>query len=92
MDLKHLTALWFLFFAISSTLIAQDEKHNKSNEHMNKTGFDNLVNHFDNPEREKWQKPDLVIDKLGDLSNKTIGDIGAGTGYFSFRLAKKQKR
>ncbi len=59
---------------------------------MNQQGFENLVHHFDNPERENWQKPGLVIGMLGDISNKTIGDIGSGTGYFTFRLAKKAKK
>lgn len=40
-------------------------------------------------ERAIWQKPGLVINKLGDLSNKTIVDIGVGNGYFALRLAPK---
>jgi ubiquinone/menaquinone biosynthesis C-methylase UbiE len=39
--------------------------------------------------RSSWQKPNLVIEKLGDVSKKTIVDIGAGTGYFTFRIAFK---
>jgi len=42
--------------------------------------------------RSSWQKPGLVINKLGDISEKTIADIGAGTGFFSFRLAMKAKK
>ncbi|MCB0691277.1 MAG: methyltransferase domain-containing protein [Saprospiraceae bacterium] len=42
--------------------------------------------------RSAWQKPNLVIEKLGDLSHKTVADIGAGTGYFSFRLAFKAEK
>ena len=35
-----------------------------------------------------WQKPELVIRKLGNLDNKTVVDIGAGPyGYFSFIIA-----
>ena len=34
-----------------------------------------------------WQKPDLVLNLLGDLGGKTVADIGAGTGYFAFRIA-----
>lgn len=45
-----------------------------------------------NPGRTLWQKPDAVIGKLGDLSQKTVADIGAGTGYFSFRLALISKK
>jgi cyclopropane fatty-acyl-phospholipid synthase-like methyltransferase len=63
--------------------------HNKSNIHMNKVPFNNLVNRFEDTERENWQKPDLIINKLGDLGGKTVGDIGSGTGYFSFRLAEQ---
>lgn len=39
--------------------------------------------------RTLWQKPNVVIEKLGDIKEKTIVDIGAGTGYFTFRLALK---
>lgn len=42
--------------------------------------------------RSSWQKPHLVIQKLGDVSQKTIADIGAGTGYFTFRMAFKAKK
>lgn len=47
---------------------------------------------FDAKTRAAWQKPDVVIDKLGDISDKVIADIGAGTGYFSFRFAMKSKK
>lgn len=42
--------------------------------------------------RLAWQKPDMVIGLLGDISEKTVVDIGAMTGYFSFRLAFKAKK
>lgn len=37
--------------------------------------------------RSTWQKPELVLDKLGNLEDKIVADIGAGTGYFAYRLA-----
>jgi len=37
--------------------------------------------------RSSWQKPELILEKLGDISGKKVADIGAGTGYFSYRLA-----
>lgn len=40
-----------------------------------------------NASRTVWQKPAAVISKLGNISEKVVVDIGAGTGYFSFRLA-----
>lgn len=54
---------------------------------------DNIAeNKVTNIGRSSWQKPQLVIEKLGDVSNKTIADIGAGTGYFTFRMAFKAKK
>ena len=39
-------------------------------------------------ERDEWQKPDEVVNAL-DLKNRdVVADIGAGTGYFSRRLAR----
>lgn len=43
-------------------------------------------------ERMSWQKPDLIIDALGDISDKTIADIGAGIGYFTFKLLPRAKK
>ncbi len=48
--------------------------------------FDLLVSDYENEYRLIWQKPELVIQLLGDLDGKTVADIGAGTGYFAFRL------
>lgn len=45
-----------------------------------------------NDDRIGWQKPDEVIKFLGDLTGESVADIGAGTGYFAFRLALKADR
>jgi predicted methyltransferase len=42
---------------------------------------------FDDPERDKWQKPHEVIQALRLAPDAIIADIGAGTGYFAVRLA-----
>lgn len=39
--------------------------------------------------RNQEENTDLVIKKITIPTNGTIADIGAGTGYYSFRLAKK---
>jgi predicted methyltransferase len=43
---------------------------------------------FDDPARDAWQKPDLVVEALGITPGMTVADIGAGTGYFEARLSK----
>ncbi len=54
--------------------------------------FDTLVETYEPKDRDIWQKPDVIFDLLGDMSKKTIADVGAGTGYFSIRLAPKAKK
>lgn len=49
---------------------------------------DKMAERQDDPNRRNWQKPREVIRSLGDLSDKTVADIGAGSGYFSFRLVQ----
>ena len=39
-------------------------------------------------ERASWQKPDEVLQALELKNGDVVADIGAGTGYFSRRLAK----
>ncbi len=51
----------------------------------------NLLRQYDPPGRDVWQKPEVVIGKMGDLTNKTVADIGAGSGFFSRRLAQQAK-
>src|SRR5436190_10954413 len=43
---------------------------------------------FDDPSRDAWQMPQRVIEALDIKRGQSIADIGAGTGYFSVRLAK----
>jgi cyclopropane fatty-acyl-phospholipid synthase-like methyltransferase len=43
---------------------------------------------FDDPARDTWQMPARVIDALQLKPGMKVADIGAGTGYFSTRLAR----
>ena len=40
-------------------------------------------------DRLKWQKPEAVIKKIHLNGDERIADVGAGSGYFTFRLASK---
>lgn len=44
---------------------------------------------FDDPERDTWQKPEAVLTKLALPQDAAVADIGAGTGYFTVRLARQ---
>lgn len=43
---------------------------------------------FDDPARDAWQMPGRVIEALALTPGQKVADIGAGTGYFSVRLAR----
>jgi ubiquinone/menaquinone biosynthesis C-methylase UbiE len=44
---------------------------------------------LERPERESEEKPDLLVEALKLQLGDTTADIGAGTGYFARRLARK---
>ncbi len=41
------------------------------------------------PERDKWQRPEEVMDALDVRSGGTVADVGCGSGYFTFKLAAR---
>lgn len=53
---------------------------------------EDIMADYINTNRVIWQKPNVVIDFMGDISDKVVADIGAGTGYFAFRIAQKAKK
>ncbi len=65
----------------------KDSVQNSANEYMHQYSNDELARIFDSSGRDSWQKPREVIQFLGDIQNKTIVDLGSGSGYFSIRLA-----
>ncbi len=44
---------------------------------------------LERPRREREERTDLLIDALPLESDFVVADIGAGTGYFSFRIAER---
>jgi SAM-dependent methyltransferase len=41
------------------------------------------------PDREQWQKPDLIMDVLQIAEGSVVADLGAGGGWFTVRLARR---
>src|SRR5215207_3444476 len=41
------------------------------------------------PERGAEEEPDKALDAIGIAKGSTIADIGAGAGYFTWRLAER---
>ncbi len=68
--------------ASSGGSMVEDEKHGKKKD----TSY--YIRLFEAPDRAQWQKPDAVIQALNLRSGQRVADIGAGSGYFTRRLAK----
>jgi arsenite methyltransferase len=43
---------------------------------------------YSGPRRHRWQHPDRVVSSLGLRGEDRVADLGAGGGYFTFRLAR----
>lgn len=44
---------------------------------------------YEQPDREQWQKPDQIMDALGIADGSVVAEIGAGSGWFMIRLARR---
>ena len=90
MNRRGLLAATTSFAAISVGLSgAAPPPESAASQRMHEMSFDHLVMRFEDPTRKEWQKPDKIIAGLGPLAGKTVADIGAGTGYFSFPIAQQ---
>ncbi len=73
--------------------IKEPEEKNSDDDTANSDpAFQTEANQYESVDRVIWQKPDLVIDQLGEVEGKVVADLGAGTGYFSRRIAYKGAR
>jgi ubiquinone/menaquinone biosynthesis C-methylase UbiE len=41
------------------------------------------------PDRDQWQKPDQIMDALAIADGSVVADLGAGSGWFTIRLARR---
>ncbi len=78
------------YFALAVQVTAQQHQPPAKPDHMQHR-FDDpakFAKSFDDPARDAWQMPARVIEALGLKDGMSVADIGAGTGYFSMRMAK----
>jgi SAM-dependent methyltransferase len=76
---------------IAAGLVFSVQEHKKPAQGHMERHFDDAekwAKSFDDPARDAWQMPDRVIAALGLRPGESVADIGAGTGYFTVRLAK----
>lgn len=56
--------------------------------HGNPEDLEAYLGRLLDPARAEWQKPDLVVKALRLRAGQTACELGAGPGYFAFRLAR----
>jgi predicted RNA methylase len=94
-----LFSLWIILIGLTGVACkggfdnqGENEKARQEDSTGNSSEFEADIKQYESPDRVIWQKPDLVIQQLGDVNGKTVADLGAGTGYFSRRIAYKGAR
>ncbi len=75
-----------LSLSLSLPLLAHPTSHQP---HGSFSETEKWVQRFEDPARDEWQRPDMVVELLGLTPGQNVADIGAGTGYFTRRMAKK---
>lgn len=65
----------------------QQHQHGHHTMHHRFEKAEDWVPMFDDPARDEWQKPELVVAAMQIAPGMVVADIGAGTGYFEAKLA-----
>lgn len=83
-----IVAVFFSLLVIPATISAQDGV-NRDQHQMHRLHSDpkSYIGALEDPKRDAYQKPQEVMVALDLKPGKVIADIGAGSGYFTFRLA-----
>jgi ubiquinone/menaquinone biosynthesis C-methylase UbiE len=71
-----------LILAAVATLGAEPQQHNR-------LFPPEQLGTLEGPDRDAWQRPDQVMDKLLIADGSVVADLGAGGGWFTMRLANR---
>ena len=84
----RLAAIFFTLISFPGILPAQTE-HPVSGRRIAGVMGIGGADWLDRSEREMEELPETALDKLGLKPGMTVADVGAGSGYFTVRLAKR---
>lgn len=84
------TNLAVFLLVVVCPLLSQDSVRRTSEElhhlHQDSKAY---IAFLEDPQRDAYQKPREVMTALGIKPGEVIADIGAGSGYFTFQLARQ---
>jgi predicted methyltransferase len=73
----------------ASTPAHAEHEHAEHGFHKDFSDAEAYSAHFDDPTRDAWQHPEVVLDLMQIPPGSTVVDLGAGTGYFVPALARR---
>jgi arsenite methyltransferase len=82
--------IWIAVFVLvlsQAFLVAQNRKLTMEEMHKLHQDSKAYISFLEDPQRDAYQKPHEVVMALGIREGEVIADIGAGSGYFTLRLA-----
>lgn len=92
MSRRPILLLSFVLLLTASALVAQNTAPPQSSEQQHRatsTPYQGDLSIFETPGRAERLHIDQVMDILGITPGKTVADIGAGSGWFTVRAAKR---
>jgi ubiquinone/menaquinone biosynthesis C-methylase UbiE len=87
-NIRHALSTLLIAFALVAPPYAQQHKPTPGHMEHRFDDPERYAKSLDDPARDQWQMPERVIQALNLQPGQSVADIGAGTGYFSVRLAR----
>lgn len=75
--------------SVSAVISAQAPSSSRPQQQHGKLFAPTDLGLLESPDRDIWQRPDQIMDALGIAEASTVADVGAGSGWFTVRLARR---
>jgi predicted methyltransferase len=82
MNIRRVPALAMVALMLAATVAVPLAQHTRLFRPEN-------LSELEGPDRDEWQQPIKIMDALGVGEASVVADLGAGSGWFTIRLAKQ---
>src|SRR5262249_10207882 len=84
-----LRRVWFVIALLSLCPVFAQQSSTPTEQRKTSTPYTGDLSIFDSPGRDQRLQINRVMDILGVAPGKNVADIGAGSGWFTVRAARK---